>query len=947
MAPLQADTLFNRMFNVRPQEARRVMLLFVHLLCAVGAFIIGRNARDTLFLTHFSRDVLVYMYISQAAAVALPAWGYARYTNHFRRDRLLVWSLGGMAVLSLVFWALLFTQQGWVFVALYNFVEVMGALMMIQFWTFAGDVFSSREAKRIFPFIGGGGVLANVLVGGMIVAVVRVTGVEMLLPLMSVLLAVCMVCVHQLGRLETNRLEEQARDRRSADKKTVRVKAQAQGILQSTHLKIIAGMTCITFVTVQFVDFQFKSVTREAFKGPELAAFYGYFTIATGVVAAVAQFGLSARLLERFGVVVALAVLPVSILLGTSWVALAGASLWAVTFTQAAQTSFRYSIYDATMQVIYTPVPANLRGRAKTFIDGMLKPAAIGGAGILMWLLGNKLQMATASMAWVALVLSCLWLVLVLSIKREYVRELVATLRKRRLNFEEGAFAITDAATVEFLRRTLQSNSERAVRDALELLPRVEGTRFDGELEALLTHTAPDIRARAVALMGQGGTMASANPIAARFADEDADVRASAIRAYALIGRERSITKVVTHLKDEHAGVRAAAVAGLIAHGGLDGILQAADPLKRMLEDPDPGVREQAARVLQEIRVKNFYQPVLKLMWDENARVQQAAIAAAGEMLSPELIPALVYKLGERETASAAGRALARYGESVLDLLGKVLANAHEELAIRRQVPRILSSMGSPKALDVLLTFLGVPDPSLRREVARAVVRIKDRLPNVNVDASPVEDIITQEVRDAFELMGALADMDGGDGISLMRDSLRERLDAARERMFRLLAIVYPSKTVDLVYRNLTSPQQNVRANAVEVLDNMLSKRLKKVVIPLVEDQPVEGRLRVAWQLFQLERRSPEQWLDQLLQSQDPWLRVCAVNEVGRGKTTALLDRVRACLGDPDAVVRETAVKAVLALMPHGAWRPEVEGLREDRNLRVRAYATEQLAQPA
>lgn len=947
MSEERQESLFARLFNVRPQETQRVLLLFIHLLSAVGVFIMGRNARDTLFLSHFSRDVLVYMYISQAVVVALPAWGYARYTNHIRRDVLLLWSLGIMAALSLVFFGLVPLGHGAVFIALYNFVELMGALMMIQFWTFAGDVFSSREAKRLFPFIGGGGVMANILVGGVIVVVVRVTGVEVLLLFMAALLLVCMGCVWKMGQLERTRLAEQARDRRAADKKAVLVSAQAQGILQSTHLKIIAMMTCITFVAVQFVDFQFKSVTRESFKGQELAEFYAYFTVATGVLAAVAQFGLSARILETFGVVVALAVLPASLLIGNTWVALAGASLWAVTFTQGAQTAFRYSIYDATMQVIYTPVPANVRGRAKTFIDGMLKPAAIGGAGILMWFLGNKLNLSPASMAYVALVLTGVWLALVLSIKREYVRELLATLRKRRLNFDEGALHITDAPTVDFLRRTLQSGDDRAVRDALELLPRVQGARFDDELNRLLAHQDPSIRSRAVSMLGRGGTMASATPISERFQDDNAEVRAAAVRAYALVGRERSISKVMGFLRDDHAGVRAAAVAGLIAHGGLDGILQAADPLKRMLEDPDPAVREQAARVLQEIRVRNFYQPVLKLMWDDNLRVQQAAIAAAGDMQSPELIPALVYKLGERETASAAGRALARYGESVLDVLGKVLANKDEELQIRRQVPRILASMGSKRALDLLLSYLEVPDPSLRREVARATVRVKDRIPNAVVPEAPVEAIITREVQDAFGLLCALADMDSGGEQSLMKDSLGERMAAARERIFRLLAIIYPSKTVDVVYRNLTSPQQNVRANAVEVLDNLLSNRLKRVLIPLVEEQPVEARLRAAQSLFQLQRRSPEDWLAELLKSRDPWLRVCALNETARRGLVSLAEPVRAALSDPDPVVRETAVRSVTLLMPASQWRPALEGLHEDRNVRVRDFLKHQLAEGA
>ena len=58
--------------------------------------------------------------------------------------------------------------------------------------------------------------------------------------------------------------------------------------------------------------------------------------------------------------------------------------------------------------------------------------------------------------------------------------------------------------------------------------------------------------------------------------------------------------------------VRAASVAALIKHGGLDGILTAAEALKGLLTSPIPEERLQGARVLSEIKVRNFFQPVLE-----------------------------------------------------------------------------------------------------------------------------------------------------------------------------------------------------------------------------------------------------------------------------------------------------------------------------------------------
>jgi HEAT repeat protein len=719
------------------------------------------------------------------------------------------------------------------------------------------------------------------------------------------------------------------------------------GILQSKHLKVIAGMTVITFLAVQFVDYQFKSVTREQFQHDELAQFYGYYTIITGIIAATAQFAIASRLLEQFGVVAALLVLPVSLLCGNAWVALAGGGLWAVTFTQGAQASFRYSVYDATMQVIYTPVPSSVRGRAKGFIDGILKPIAIAASGLLMWLLGNKLGFSVAAMAWVEIVLLAVWIGLVLSIKREYVRELIATLRKRRLNFDQRATFISDAPTLAFLKRTLATADAANLRNALELLPRVQGESFVSELTALIKHPEADIRATAVSLLGHSGGLGCADTVCACFADPNDEVRAAAIRAYCFLGRERAIPTVTPFLGSDNASVRAAAVAGLITHGSLDGILRAAEPLKHMLEHADPVVRAHGASVLAEIRVRNFYQPVLALMRDSSTRVQLAAIAAAGEMQSPELIPALLYRLAHRETAHAALRALYRYGDSILELCAKVLGHTNEDLAIRRHIPRILSAMRSRAALDVLLGFLDVEDPALRREVARAAVRVRDHLGTALVPREPVEKRISGEVRDAFQLIAAIADLGTRpDRPSLLHDALEERVHAAKDRIFRMLAIVYPSRTVELVFGNLSSPSANVRANAVEILDNMLSNNVKRVLLPLVEDTTMDTRLRAGMQLFGLERKNGEAWLGELMLAGDPWLRVCAVHEAGERRLPALVDVVAGRMADPDPVVRETAARAASQLMSRERWLSTLAALQGEHVEWVRRYA-ESLARTA
>jgi len=854
------DKLLWTLFKIRPTERRRALLMWLYLLAAVSAFIMGRIIRDTLFLSRFDRTALAYNYVTVAISVAIPSFFYARIADRFRRDKQILVVMVILIASLLVSRLLAETGAAWFYFGFYNWIEVLGAFLMIQYWTFATDVFSSREGKRLFAFIGGGGVLANVVCGVAVAGLVKRLGTENLMFVQAGLLCICLVCAYLVGRDQRERLAEAMVNRRaSGNAKASRgLAADVRVVFTSKHLQIVAWMTAITFVSVQFIDFSFKAVTREHFSGDQLSIFYGYFFSVSGVLAAAIQLLATRQLLERFGVVATLIVLPIGLLGGSLAGIVSAGALWASTLAKGAENTFRYSLYDATTQVLYAAVPADIRGRAKAFIDGIFKPFAIGLAGGLLLLLVQALGVPAAQLYWVALFFVVIWIGLVLGIKKEYVSQLMATLRKSRLNFDETSLDITDQRTIEVLGQTLRSTNSRDVFGALELVPRVRGP-------ALLPVVRP------------------------------------------LLG-------------DASPSVRGAALAGMMQHGGLDGILSSADVFKSMLADRSPQVRRQAAWVLGQIRVRNFFQPVLELMQDPDPVVQNSAIAAAGEMQSPELLPVLIYKLGRHDTARAAHLALVRYGTPAVAVLAKVLAHEAEEIAIRRQVPRILAAVGTAQCLEVLIQRLDIRDPEVRWEVARAAARLRDRLPQASVSSDRVKPWLHDEIKSYFQGLAALFDIGGVDiprGHDLLVDAIHERLARNLDRIFRFLGILYPLRTIEIIYRNLRSTSAAVRANAIELLDTLLEKDTARLVLPILDEAAVDQKVSFGVSAFELSRRQRAEWLNAFLGGDDPWLRTCALYDVGETGLTEFVPQVQAGLTDPNPLIRETSVRALSVLLDH------------------------------
>src|SRR5690606_509687 len=78
---------------------------------------------------------------------------------------------------------------------LYIWMEVLNIVMFFQFYIFAGTIFDTRQAKRIFGILGIGGAFATVLSGLALTPFTRYFGSEAVLVVTIgfILLAVLMV----------------------------------------------------------------------------------------------------------------------------------------------------------------------------------------------------------------------------------------------------------------------------------------------------------------------------------------------------------------------------------------------------------------------------------------------------------------------------------------------------------------------------------------------------------------------------------------------------------------------------------------------------------------------------------------------------------------------------------------------------------------------------------
>ncbi len=928
--------------RIKPAEKRRAALMAAYAANAIGAVVVGRSVRDALYLAHNASKGLAWMYVASSLAIVATSWGYSRYADRIQRGTLNSATALLCALGCLLSWIMLNSGAGlWIYPTLYIFVEVLGSLVVIQFWTLANDVFHAREAKRLFGIIGGGGTLANIVFGLLVGRYAKSWGAPNLLFIMVAQLFACAILARLAARTAT--FAPLVARSKSAG---VMLSRAGVSVLSNRHLTMVAAIAAVSAAAVTIVDFQFKVAAAQAMGQNELAGYFGRFYGICGGIALAVQIWVTGRVLERFGILASLLPLPVGLAFGSlSAGVLPHPGLFVQSLAKGSDTIFRYTINDASMQLLYVPVKTHLRGRAKAFIDGVLKPLAIALTGLVLLLYrqqGGSGRPLTAAV----LFLVSLWVLLLVRARTEYVKSLVESLEHRHLDFSTTPLAAQSGAAIRALRLALRSDASTALH-ALTLLPEAQGADFLKELLDLLKHEDPRLRAAALEQLGATRLSQTLPELRARLEDPVADVRAAALMAVCAVQQEDAVATVTPFLDKQRVPetvVRAAAVVALVRHAGLDGILAAADSLKALLAATDPVDRAVACEALGQIGLRSFYRPLLGFLADEDATVRRKAIAAAGKLRSPELLTALIEALRHRSTALEAAAAITSYGAGIEPILARALADEGQPRVVRRSVALVLGRLPTRAASDALVPGLHSRSRSVRRASGRALSRLLRKNRELGFDRIEVEGAVYDELKRARVTLSALKKLAlpavaQGQApttpAELLGLTLLEQRDLHIQQALLLLEVIVPQVRLDIVAENLRSEIAAARANATEVIDNALPEPWKSLVLACM-DEVKRGKDQVQPDA----RPLPELCAGLIGGEVSSWSAACTVRfaqDNPQAVGAALFDEaLRSALSAPSAPLREAAVAALAQSLPQGDALPVLNLLVKDPAASVR-----------
>lgn len=900
-----------RYVDIRADERRLALQTFGVLFGIIAGHTVLETARDALFLGMLPASRLTVVYLVLAAVGLVVPWYNARFVARFGRRDAAVFSLmvGAFGTTLLHFQPVTPTM---VFV-IYVWSGLLATVMVVQFWMLAAQLFTVGQSKRLFPAVAAGGVLGAVVGGAMAVGSLRLLrrgaahvgssagdpGGARVLMLVAAGLFVMAAVV--LTSIETDdRVAPVLGERPAPAPVLAGVWSLVREQPYVARIAVLAGLSTAALLAT---DYLFKFVARDTIPAAELGDFFAQYYALVNGVALLMQLFVAMRLVQRLGVVAALAVLPLCLVGGGMGILIMGGGLLVVLLTKGADGALRHSLHRVSSELLYLPLPAEVRDRSKSVIDSVVVRGAQAATAAGILAVASVELESVHLLATVVAVLAGAWILVAVTLRRRYL-----DLFRQRLSTTGGAatirFGDLDLRSVESVMAALSSPDGVQVVAALELL--AEGRRTKLVPALIFYHESREVLVRALELVPQPGR-SDWVPHAERLLSHDAEpVRLGAARA---LGRAGQGARLQPALDDRSARIRAHAAFQLAqAEVGAPERHAAIQQLLGALDGPSGrALRLGLLEALEDDGDQRWVDVLLRLADSADGEVVEHAALAMARVGDRRFIPLLVQRLASRRGRTAVRQALAELGDPALDALEQALADPATPAAVLLHIPRAMAHFGTQRAADLLTHQLEAPGSgAVRFKSLRGLGQLAAR-PEVALDREAIERALQSNLRELLRLLALEVALGQGRGdepgraqtsAQLLLGLLQDKGAQAFERAMRLVKLLFPGEDIRGVFLALHSSDRARRANALEFLDALtvdLQESTRAMLRLSADDLSGAERLDRAVGYLEHRPRGPIGALSLLLADGDTALAALAayhVRALGHPELAAELDEL-------------------------------------------------------
>lgn len=954
-----------RWLNLRPEETERTFLMFAfYTFSSVGILWLEVSVA-ALFLGEYGAESLPWIYLASAGIGTGFGVLYAWLQKLLPLRQVIVITAGLMAVPLFLFRLGLHPALlgGYTIFLMRLWLEAIYVINEINTSITANQLFTIREIKRTYPLISSGILAADVLSGLSLPPLRSLIGLPNVICLAGVMLCGGAAILFYLTRVYHQFFPDASR-RRAGEKQQNFATRQVQGPLRR-YIVWVIGFFVLLQVLSLLLDFQYLSQLEQTVSVETIADFLALFSACLGILELITQWFVSGRVIERFGVFRVAQFSPIVVLVLSSLSLTRILPLFiGVTLLKFVDELLRYTLVASTSPVLFQPLPEAQRGRVQSRVRGIAEPLSTGLTGISMlaviWLFQTHSASATAVQQQSLVFLGCtallagLWWLTVQKLRAKYLEVLV-------LSADWGKLSLSQV-DAQRLKRELEEVLNRPDSDFdkdayIDLLIRTDPKTASAILAPQLLNLSPELQRQSLEVMLKYPDPAyTATVKLVMDQSTRPDVLAAAMRYLWLTDPEPAIEPLRSYCQPTvDPIVRSTATALMLRRGNPQEKAEATDILRRMLTHKQEQERRMGCLALADaLYLQSLRLYIKPLLQDESLQVRCAVLEAIAATHAEDYYPALLQGLYSQSTREAAQQALVRLENDAIPLLQGLAENVYKPVVVRNQAWSTIGQIGTPEAIQVLVTQLMTSWGATRKMLLQVLLRLPQEK---GIDAvadqlgrSGIETLMTQELQFLAHIYAARLDLTTKSTvkeIELLHRALRGSEADAVERLLLLMQFLYNSDKIRAAAFNLQSDSRDDKARGLEILDNTLDIPNKQTVLNILDAFADHEKLHYLAEFISYRPMKPRQRLRYLLDLRhflSDWVIACCFHVACRARWKLTSEQILACLRSPTGFVREAVLAYLKAASPR-ALRKVLPALQHDSDPLVFAQVCQMMAE--
>lgn len=421
--------------EVHAGEGRLSLLMTLNIFLILTAYYIAKVVREPLILAGGGAEVKAYSAALQAIVLIGAVNLYSLMVARFDRRRLLNIVVLFFTLCFVAFYFLGLANTKYLGVIYFVWVGVFSLTVIAQFWSFANDIYTPAEGKRLFAIIAFGGSAGAVAGAKLAEILLDAIGIYELLLVSAGLLLVSLLITNYVESRKHARTELRAKQGFAPESETPMSKSGAfKVVFRYRYLLLIAFMILLTNWVNTTGEYILGNVVSkaaqvsvsgiadvDAAKAAEkvyIGKFYGDYFFYVNLLGFLLQLFVVSRVVKYLGIRVAIMVLPVIALGGYVLIAFTP-MISLIRLAKTAENASDYSLNNTARQMLFLPTTREQKYKAKVAIDSFFVRAGDVLSAVLVYAGLHWLSFSLAQFALVNLVLVAVWLLIAFYVGRE------------------------------------------------------------------------------------------------------------------------------------------------------------------------------------------------------------------------------------------------------------------------------------------------------------------------------------------------------------------------------------------------------------------------------------------------------------------------------------------------------------------------------------------------